>query len=143
MRRLGVDVAGDLRRYIERGEPILLPADACEPCGRIVTAEIPEFRRGFDAEQTAANGNVVTGLDPDSPGYRAGLRNGMKILARTTGRTGDSRVPLTYRIQEGPHERTITYRPEGRGRVKLQEFVLDHALDPAGRRACAKRLGGE
>jgi len=143
MRRLGVDVTDDLARYIERGEAILLPADVYGPGGRVVTTEVPEFSRGFDIEKTSANGNVVTGLDPDSPGYRAGLRDGMKILTRTSGKTGDSRVPLVYRVQDGTAERVITYSPEGSRRITLQEFVLDPAPDDAERRALAARLGGE
>jgi len=143
MGRFGVDVTDDIARYIERGEAIVLPADLYGPGARIVTTEMPEFSRGFDIEKTSASGNVVTGLDPDSPAYRAGLRDGMKILARTSGRTGDSRVPLTYRVQDGDAERVITYAPEGRRRVTLQELVLDPALDEDGRRALAKRLGGE
>jgi len=142
MKRHGVDVTADLARHVERGEPILLPADACAPCGTIATDERPDFDRGFDIEKTAANDNRVTGLDPDSPAARAGLREGMELIKREAGKTGDSRVPVTYRVKDGDRERLISYRPEGKTRRTWQELKLADLGDAAARRRCADRLAG-
>jgi predicted metalloprotease with PDZ domain len=81
-------------------------------------------------------------LRDDSPGYRAGLRNGMKILKRESGKTGDSRVPLSYRVLDNGVERVIRYQPEGEKRVTLQEFTLKASMTDAERRECVARVGG-
>jgi predicted metalloprotease with PDZ domain len=119
-----------------------LPGDIFEACGRVETTELAEFDRGFDPVRTGQNGNVVTGLDPESPGFRAGLRNGMKILKREAGRTGDSRVELVYRVDDNGTERVIRYLPTGKRRLTLQEFKLKPVLDGAAREACTRRLAG-
>ena len=142
MRRAGVDVTGDLVRFVERGEAVLLPVDVFAPCGTVATLDLATFDRGFDPEQTAANGDRITGLREDSPGYRAGLRNGMRLLKREAGKTGDSRVPLSYRVLDNGVERVITYQPEGTSRITLQEFTLKAGMTDVERGACAARLGG-
>lgn len=141
-RRLGLDVGSDLASHIREGGPVLLPADAFAPCGEVDTADIAEFDRGFDADKTAENGNVIVGLREDSNGYRAGLRNGMKIIKRESGKPGDSRVPLTYRVLDNGKERLITYAPEGTRRITLQELRLAADLDDATTKLCVARLSG-
>ena len=142
MKRAGVGVGEDMTRYVEKGEAVLLPGDVFAPCGTVATLDLPAFDRGFDPEQTAANGDKITGLREDSPGYRAGLRNGMQLLKRESGKTGDSRVDLSYRVLDNGVERVITYKPEGSKRITLQEFTLKAGMTEAERKACAARLGG-
>lgn len=139
MREAGVDPGKRLARHVERGEVITLPADVLKPCGTIATLDLPEFTRGFDPERTAAAGNVITGIDPNGPAYKAGLRDGMKIIRRESGKPGDSRVELVYRIDDNGTERVFRYKPEGKKRVTLQEFQLAANLN---REACTKRLAG-
>jgi predicted metalloprotease with PDZ domain len=141
MMRAGVDVAADMLRFVEKGEAVLLAADVFTPCGTVATLDLAEFDRGFDPEQTAANGDKITGLREDSPGYRAGLRNGMQLLKRESGKTGDSRVALSYRVLDNGVERVITYQPEGKMRITLQQFTLK-AMTEAERKLCVARLGG-
>jgi len=142
MKRAGVDVGDDTARYVVKGEALLLPADAFAPCGAVATLDLPAFDRGFDPEQTAANGDKITGLSEDSPAYRAGLRDGMQLLKREKGKTGDSRVDLSYRVLDNGVERVITYKPEGTKRITLQEFTLKAGITQTERKACAARLGG-
>lgn len=142
MKWVGVDVTGDMAKFVEKGEAVLLPEDIFAPCGKVATLDLPVFDRGFDSAKTAQNGNTITDLREDSPAYRAGLRNGMKIVKREAGKTGDSRVPLTYRVLDNGVERVITYKPEGKARVTLQEFTLQTALSDADKRACVAKLGG-
>ncbi len=142
MKRAGVDMGEDMTRYVEKGEAVLLPAEVFAPCGTIATLDLAAFDRGFDPEQTAANGDKIAGLREDSPGYRAGLRNGMQLLKREAGKTGDSRVPLSYRVLDNGVERVITYQPEGKARITMQEFTLKAGMTEAERKACAARLGG-
>lgn len=142
MARAGLDVAADIARHIDAGEAILWPGDLFGAGASLTTEDLPVFERGFDAAKTSANGSVVTGLVPGSPAHRAGLRDGMKILKRESGVTGDSRVPLRYRVLDGDAERVIEFRPEGRERITLQEVKLAPAMDGAGRRALEARWSG-
>lgn len=142
MQMAGVDVGDDLVRFVENGDVLLLPKDIFAPCGDVETIELAAFDRGFDVEKTSANGNVIVGLADDSPAFRAGLRNGMKILKREAGKPGDSRVMLTYRVLDGTVERVISYLPEGKQRITEQEFKLRTSLDDDVRKSCVARLGG-
>jgi predicted metalloprotease with PDZ domain len=142
MKRVGVDVATDMGRFVDKGEAVLLPADVFAPCGTVATLDLAEFDRGFDPQKTADNGDKIAGLRKDSPAYRAGLRDGMQLLKREAGKTGDSRVDLSYRVLDNGVERVITYRPEGTKRFTVQEFTLKAGMTEAERKACAARLGG-
>jgi predicted metalloprotease with PDZ domain len=108
----------------------------------LATSDVAEFDRGFDGQKTMANGNTVTGVDPNGPAYAAGLRDGMRLLRLELGAGGDSRVPLTYRISEKGKVREINYLPAGKRHVSLQEFHLDAMLDEGKRKTCAGRLAG-
>ncbi|WP_242415191.1 hypothetical protein [Sphingomonas panni] len=123
-KRSGLDIAADETRYLASGEPILLPANTFGPCATIVTEQRPSFSRGFDAEATAAAGNIATGVDRRLPAYVAGLRNGMKILERTEGETDNAVVPYGLLVDDNGVKRTIRYLPQGLNRVSVQEMRI-------------------
>ncbi len=136
--RQGLDIGADEDRYLAKGEMILLPAHAFGPCATIVTEQRPSFSRGFDAEATASAGNVAKGVDPALPAYGAGLREGMKILARTEGEPDNAVVPYALLVEDGGKQRTIRYLPQGRDRVTVQQLRL---VSPVGS-TCPATLGG-
>ena len=138
----GLDVAADIARFVERGEAIFLPEDAFGTCARVVTSERAIFSRGFDAAATVKGDNIVTGVDPASPAYAAGLRDGMKLLRRTGGTNGDSTVPYVLRVSDGGTEREIRYLPEGKDRITQQVIVLDKAKFAATPDLCRASLAG-
>lgn len=121
---LGMDIAAELERHAERGEPVLLPGDLFGTCARVETVTQPDFHRGFDLPATEANGMRITGLDPGSPAYAAGMRDGMRIIRREAGTAGDATVEIAYRVDDAGTERVFRYLPQGKGRVTLQRFVL-------------------
>jgi predicted metalloprotease with PDZ domain len=136
---LGLDVAAELARHVERGEPVLLPAEVFGSCAIVETVTQPEFSRGFDLAATEANGLRITGLDPASPAYAAGMREGMRIIRREAGTPGDATVEYAYRVDDGGTERVIRYLPQGKGRVTLQRIQLT----PEGSsEACVRLMGG-
>lgn len=140
--RLGHEVAPDIARYVERGEAVLLPPDAFGGCITVRTETRPVFDRGFDAAASAAQG-VIVGLDPTSPAYAAGLRNGMVRKGREGGLDGDSRVEIGYRIVDDKGvERVIRYRPEGKTSLTVQQLEVAPGLDPAARAACVRAVAG-
>lgn len=137
-RRFGLEIAPDVARYLDRGEPITLPADVFGPCAEVVSETRPVYDRGFDGEATARNGMVVAGVDPSSKGYLAGLRNGMKLLAREAGEPGDSLAPYALRVEDQGRQRAIRYLPQGAATLAVQQVRLTPKRGPG----CKATLSG-
>lgn len=137
----GGDLSADMARYVESGQRVLLPADMFGDCASVETLDAPVFERGF---QTAAmRDGVVRGVDPNGPAFAAGLRNGMRIIRREAGRTGDPTAPLTYRVDDHGLERTISYLPVGRTHATEQRIVLAKDMTPEKRARCIRVMAGE
>jgi predicted metalloprotease with PDZ domain len=130
-----------LARNIDGGEPILLPADLFPGCVTVTTAEVPMFDAGFDRDKSAETGRI-TGVHPAGPAYAAGLRDGMRRIGRVGGKDGDSRVAVGYRVADGAGERVISYRPEGKTPLTLQEAAMTPSLSAAARTACIAAMSG-
>jgi predicted metalloprotease with PDZ domain len=139
---IGLDVRGDIAIYAEGGARVLLPEDLFAPCGRVVTREVPAFSRGFDIEATQANNGRISGVDPASPAYAAGLRDGMVLRRRERGVIGDAEQEFAYVVLDGQTERTIAYLPRGRGTYVLQRFEIDTPLEGERYAQCRAVLGG-
>jgi predicted metalloprotease with PDZ domain len=122
-RELGMDVTAELAHHVQRGEPVMLPAALFGGCARVETVTQPDFHRGFDLAATNAT-RVITGLDPASPAYAAGLRDGMGLIRRESGEIGNSAVEIVYRVDDAGTERIIRYLPQGKGRITLQRVTL-------------------
>lgn len=123
-RLTGLDLAADYSRYVDAGEALAVPPDAFGPCIEVVPVTQPVFDRGFDLDATFAAGGRVMGLEPGGPAERAGLKGGDRIRIDEIP-TNDSRVTLTYEVDEGGgRRRTIRYRPEGGTMVTFQQLVL-------------------
>lgn len=138
----GPSIADDVERYLTRGETIELPADTFGPCLRVVKRTQPTFERGWDPEATSTNDNHLTGLRVGSPAYRAGLREGMKIIERVSGLPGDSSVRYVMRMHDGKRERTFSFFPRGTGTVAFQRLEIA-ARTPEARAACVRELAGK
>jgi predicted metalloprotease with PDZ domain len=137
----GLDLKGEISRIVDKGIPIVLPADPFGGCARVVEERRAAFHRGFDSDATAAAGMVVKGVDPSGPAYAAGLREGMKILRREAGAIGDSSKEIAYRVVDGRSERIIRYFPRGKESLTTQ-VVRPSAAGPADRARCSALLGG-
>lgn len=136
--RHGLNISGDEDRYLARGQTIMLPPGTFGPCAKVVTERRPSFSRGFDAEATAGAGNVAAGVDPMLPAYQAGLRNGMKILARTEGEPDNALVPYALSVEDHGQQRTIRYLPQGHEMITVQQVELAGMVSPV----CRFTLGG-
>jgi predicted metalloprotease with PDZ domain len=137
--RFAVDVSDEIARHVDRGEPILLPADLFGACASIQTLSQPDFHRGFDLAATEAAGGVIAGTDAASPAYAAGLRDGMRIIRREAGTPGDPTIEYAYRVDDGGTERVIRYLPAGRGTVTFQRVTLGPDASSA---ACVALMSG-
>ena len=140
LRTFGVLIEPQLARFIDAGEPILLPSDSLAPCGVIETLMVGPFHRGFDIEATTAKKNVITGVIATSPAHAAGLRDGMKLISREAGAIGDPTQDIAYRVEDAGVERVIRYRPEGEGEKRaVQRLVLNPLRDM---QVCRMALAG-
>ncbi len=137
----GVDITQDLAIYVERGDTVPVDAALFEPCGAVKTIDRPVFHRGFDVDRTIANGHVINGVVPGGPAHRAGLRDGMKLVARRAGEIGDATVEIAYEVIDAVGQtRTLRWLPVGSGRTVYRQLQLTpKAVQPA----CARQLGGQ
>jgi predicted metalloprotease with PDZ domain len=120
----GIDASADIRRYAYEGETVRLPDNAFGDCAKVVTERRAEFTRGFDSAATMGAGGVISGVDPDGPAFRAGIRNGMRLIRRESGTIEDSTVEIAYRVADASGERIIRYMPAGAREFELQRVVL-------------------
>lgn len=127
-------------RYDTRGETLILPAGAFA-CLTLSTVTQPIRALGFDGDTTAATGEFA-GVDPAGPAYAAGLRDGMRFVAKEGGAPDDSSVETVFRVSDAGHERVIRYKPEGKARVSFQRLSVPDGLTPAQEAACVKTLAG-
>jgi len=137
-RRLtGVDLSGDIARYVDHGDPIDLPSDIFGPCATVVKVTQPVFDRGFDLEETEKAQGRVTGLEPGGPAERAGLHTGDKISVDEVP-SHDSQAMLSYPVSEdGGGRHVVRYKPEGAGQVTFQKLNAAARPDTA---QCARSL---
>jgi len=142
MQRAGLDIRADVARYVDRGEPVLLPENAFGECARVVTSDVPVFERGWDPDKTAAAGNILTGVDPASNAYAAGLRNGMKILRRIAGEPGNSAIDYVVEVDDQGIKRSFTFRPAARKTLPTQQIFLDAARFAVEPDKCRAALAG-
>jgi predicted metalloprotease with PDZ domain len=140
--RAGLDVRPDVDRYLTKGEPLFLPEDTFGRCAKLMTVDLPEFERGWDSTATAKGGNILTGVDPASNAYAAGLRDGMKFLRRSGGEPGNSAIDYVIEVQDGANRCNVTSRPAGRKTIRTQQIVLDAAGLAAEPETCKAALAG-
>lgn len=120
----GVSFDGRIERNMVAGEPLVLPEDAFGPAFTVVGEDLPEFYLGYDRARTAAT-EVFTGVDPDGPAYKAGLRDGMKRVSGEGGDQDDSRVLLTWHVVDlQGRPATFTYQPQGNGTIHRQKVIV-------------------
>ena len=129
-----------IARFIDRGEPIALPADMLAACGTLRQFERPVFDRSFDVDATLANGRIIAGVARGGPAWQAGMRDGMTLIGRSGGEIGNSQREIAYDVDDGGTKRTLRYMPQGRGRETVREFALGDLSPPAARRACVAAL---
>jgi predicted metalloprotease with PDZ domain len=135
----GVDVSEEVARHVEAGAPVELPEDVFGPCGQIVWIERAPFHRGFDIEATSRTDNIIAGVVRDGPAWRAGLRDGMRLLGRPGGEIGNPDVEIAYEVLDGETPRTLRWMPRGPGLERFRRFQLDPSRDE---QVCRRSIGG-
>jgi predicted metalloprotease with PDZ domain len=124
LERTGIDSEADVERYARRGEFLRLPEDVFSGCAKVIAQKRRGFDRGFDSAATRVAGGIIAGVDPASPAYAAGMRDGMRLVRREHGVIGDSSVEIAYRVADADGERIVRYLPEGKEEHEVQQMVL-------------------
>ncbi|HZF42881.1 MAG TPA: hypothetical protein VEZ48_05690 [Sphingomonadaceae bacterium] len=126
---MGTDL---LTRHIENGEPILLPAEMFGRCARVETR--PLYSMGF-----SISGGKVKDLNPSSPAYAAGLREGDPVRREP----GDSwRPEISFRIGDGVEPRRAAFVRAPVPGSAVQRVVLTADRSSESHAACTRRLSG-
>jgi predicted metalloprotease with PDZ domain len=137
----GIDAAPEIETHARQGHALLLPEDMLGACGRIVTERRRGFHRGYDSAATRRAGGIITGVVPDGAAWRAGMRDGMKLVRFESGKIGDSTVEVTFRIADENGERLIRYLPESKDEYEVQRVVATVESEEA-EQGCVKMLAG-
>lgn len=135
---LGLNVRPWLEIYIDQGKPIELPPDLFGPCGRLEVLSLPKFEPGFDRSASTSSG-IISGVDPNGPAYRAGLRNDMQRIDHISSKEGDPRIRMIYRVADKDGERPVGWLPAGKSMVSVRELSLGPEAD---KKSCHSALGG-
>jgi predicted metalloprotease with PDZ domain len=136
-----IDITSDIKKYIDEGHDAPLIEDMFAPCGTLQTLKRRVFHRGFDVQASLKANNVIKGVVVDGPAYKAGLRDEMKLVGRTAGEIGDSRVEIAYEVMDGEIKKTLRWLPEGKEMEAVATFMLNKNFSADERAACEKRLG--
>ena len=136
----GVDIQSDLDRYVELGQPVDLMEDTFTENCKIRWVERPIFHRGFDAEATQRNGGIISGVVEGCPAWKAGLRNGMQVVARRSGEIGNSQVEVIYEVKANGVPLILKWLPKGISKERYRMLQLSDTL--SSRQSVIARLGG-
>lgn len=136
----GIAIDDGIARYIDRGEPIDLPANILPQCGTLRSFVRPKFHRGFDIDRTQAQKGVIAGVVEGGPAWAAGMRDDMKLIRRSGGELNNSLVEIAYDIDDKGQKRTLRYMPQARESERARTFDLADLSVPAARQACIAAL---
>ena len=141
MRRVaGVEIAVDRTTLVAEGQAVELPRDLYAPCGDVIAEQKALWVRGFDFQATLRAGQTVTGVIEGGAAWRAGLRNGMRLVAwHEHSDALDASVPVTAGVMDNGIRREITWMPTDGRTHTVRRLVLRSGFDRA---ACTRLLAG-
>lgn len=103
-------VPKDIARFIEAGEEADFTPDLLGPCFELKQVPLLQFDPGFDV-QASIKDRKVTGVVQDGPAFRAGLRDGQKILGLNIS-FGNPKVDVKISVEgEDGQPMKLEFRP--------------------------------
>lgn len=122
---VGYDASRDIKRYIEDGK-LIEPVETA--LGRGATLErvkVERFDLGFDDRKSFLAGRVQ-GVKRGSNAFRAGLRDGQRLLRASVFYNDPSRE-VEIHVRDRTGDRLIEFHPSGRG-IIIPRYKLNNRL---------------
>ena len=123
-KHLGRDAMPIIKKFILDGE-MIVPASGA--LGRSITnrmVEIPVFELGFNFDKFAKE-RVVSGVNPDTAAYAAGLRNGQLREGGVSISLGDTSREVVLTVKDGEEVKSIKYFPVRKDRVQIPLYFKE------------------
>jgi predicted metalloprotease with PDZ domain len=124
----------EFRTYAEQGGSIRVPEAALGSCVQSHSEASWKFDLGFDRKSTRIETKVVSGVEPGSKAFEAGLRDGQKLVGWSFN-FGDPSKQVRLTIDSEDGKRVLTYYPRG-PEVSVRQFSLDSTMYSANHGTC-------
>lgn len=126
-----------LQEYVEYGGSIRVPETALGLCVQSRVERSPKFDLGFDRKSTKTENKLVFGVEAGSEAFKAGLRDGQKLVSWSFD-LGDTSKQVRLTVDTEGGKQALTYYPRG-PETSLQQFTLDTAKYSSNTRMCEGR----
>jgi predicted metalloprotease with PDZ domain len=133
-RYISADARGQLERAVKQGASLPAPDDALGPCAHVSMDQMATFDLGFNLA-ASRDANTVTGVIPDGPAFKAGLRDG-QTLAGVSVYNNQPEKLARFTIQTAEGRQTLEYYPRGKAITVPQYHLTGQGCigrDPLGR----------
>jgi predicted metalloprotease with PDZ domain len=110
-----------LRDMVNKGTTVPVPSVPLNTCVHLSVDQVPIFDLGFDKE-TLLSKNHVSGVNPDSAAFKAGIRDGQQIVGASIY-WDDVGKPIRLKIRSGDSQQIIEYFPTGKP-VPIPQYHL-------------------
>lgn len=122
------DVSGDIMRYCEQGATLAPDPAAFAPYALLTPTRITLFDLGYNINGSIRGGKI-TGVEPGSNAYRAGLRDGQTYVDADFAYKNPAK-PAHITIKDQAFQRVVTYYPAGQA-VLIPQYKIkrDTRLD--------------
>lgn len=114
-----------LAAAVKEGAPLVPSSEALVPgctAVRMTLENFPSFDLGFDGKASAERHQVV-GVREDGPAYKAGLRDGQKLI-RNSYWIGQPDKAASFTVKDSDGPKDIQYFPRGKI-TAVPQFHLD------------------
>lgn len=132
------DFAGDIEKYVERGETIGDFAGALGECVETTEAKLGQFELGFDF-YILMKENRIAKINQNSAAFDAGVRDGQKVFARSIYYQNPNEE-VRLEIEDGGQRKKISYLPVTKEKVATPQFKVKENLSAEQRKVCTAKF---
>jgi predicted metalloprotease with PDZ domain len=132
------DFAGDVEKYVEKGETIGDFSAVLGPCIETFEKKSGKFEIGFDFDAVRKNKKLANVMK-ESAAFDAGLRDGQKVLSSSVY-FGNTNKPIEVVIEQNGQKKKIEYLPETKDKVMIPQFRVKDNLPDEEIKRCSDGL---
>ncbi len=133
------DFAGDIEKFIEKGETIEFFKDELGNCVETSEIKIGRFDLGFDFTSSREK-LEITGVSENSAAFQNGLRNGQKLKGVSI-HYGNTELPAKLQVSDNGAEKTISYLPVSEEKVAVPQYRRKAGLSETVLKQCLNEFG--